>query len=129
MSNEDLVKRIKSATSGDDLLRQPGRWTYLWARIRHGYLWPLCGKAHAPYKHWTPEECEQSFMVGNTAYQKRYFCQRRKFHLGKCEDIHGLRFNEGDEHSGDVNRIFLSQTLLHPRNGFIKEEDNNERDC
>ena len=88
----DIYKNIRARAEAEcDFPTIPG-WKLAIIRLRNRLRWPQCDKTHTPYAHMTDDECAKSWLVGNDANKKRYYCMRKRWHYGKCRDIHGLEF-------------------------------------
>lgn len=70
------------------------RWQSFKRRWRQRLMWPQCTGRHMPHAHMTDEECRHSLMVSIGGNKKRYWCMRRRWHLGQCRDIHGRQFDK-----------------------------------
>ncbi len=75
-------------------LPKPTRWQRFKWRLRNKIRWPQCPHKHSPYRYWTDEQCRESIFCSNDANEKSWYCQRRKYHFGECQDIQGKRWRK-----------------------------------
>jgi len=61
---------------------------------------PQCPKKHSPYAHLSDEFVNKNafWLAGASSKSKTYFCVKRKYHFGKCEDCSGRQWSEKEQY-------------------------------
>lgn len=65
-------------------------------RLKSGHWLPQCDGLYMPFKDMSDEECKTSMFVSMHANKSIRYCQRTKYHFGKCRDYEGRTFTKAD---------------------------------